>query len=537
MAAAVPAAQTVLDGITNCGVPANEARRVATDLFSNSFEMVKDKTIAELDEDLKAYSDLPAANGRIRFAPAIRTAIKAFIYWVQHEFRMSRDPTTTAFAINEVAGIMTRARTLERFIGNKKLMGEVAKPEKFTSETKWSEWESTLVGYLRALPGRDGVPLAYIVRSNEQPDPTPQTDFLDEYVACAPFTGEAYNVDNMEVATLIKSFLVGNTEAETKIQTLDNPRSGREVYRILNETYAGQGIFALDLAEAEKLLDDLYYNGEKRPYMWWTKFEQKLKWAHAIIDREEGNGRPVYSDARKIKRLLEKRIKADFLAETKATLMVQLTQVPMHLTFLQALAALRAAVQAVHPEAFSTDAHSRTLARRQINAVARGRGGGHNGGRSGGRGGGRGHGGGGRGFGRGGGRGSYYNNNDPKRSRSDSEIVTLKNGKRIEYHPSFRFPLEVLKQFPNGLYERMTNERNEYKRRKTDQTQDTRSQAQEIASAIISEMSRGGNGGTAGSKTPPPQQVNTDNESTISQVTTGQGGSTMFGGRNSRTGR
>lgn len=522
-AAAAAVAATVLDGITNCGVAAALAQRVATDLFSDSFEMVKDKTVKELDEDLKAYADLPANGGRIRFAPAIRTALKAFIYWVQHEYRMSRDPTDMAFPAGDIANIMKRARTQQRFIENKKLMADAAKPKEFTAETKWSEWEPTLVGYLRALPGRDGVPLSYIIRRNDDPDPTPRTDFLDEYVANAPFDGEAYNVDNVEVATLIKSFLVGNTEAETKIQTLDDPTNGRAVYQTLHETYAGQGIFAIDLAEAESYIENLYYNGEKRPYMWWARFEQKLKWAYAVIDREEGQGRPVYSDARKIKKLLEKRIKADFLAETKATLMVQLAQVPMRLTFIQTLAALRASVQAVHPEAFSNEAHTRTVTRRQINAVTRapGRGRGF---------GGRGRGG--RGRGRGGGRG--YHNHDPKRTRSDSEIVTLNNGKRIEYHPSFRFPNDVISQFPAGLYDRMKSERQAYKKRRVEtnaSVQETRSQAQDIAAAIISEISsRGGNNNA----TTPPQQVNTDNQTQVSQVTTGQGGATMFGGRNSR---
>lgn len=125
-----------------------------------------------------------------------------------------------------------------------------------------------------------------------------------------------------------------------------------------------------------------------------------------------------------------------------------------------------------------------------------------------------------------------------KRSRSDSEIVTLKNGKKIEYHPSFRFPYEILKEFPAGLYDRMTSERQAYKKRRNggSSVQETQTQAQAIASAIISEMSRNGNDGRSNA-TPPPNQVTTDNQSAISQVTTGQQGSTMFGGRNSRTTR
>lgn len=536
--AAAAAVTTVLDGILLCDIPnANpyqgrtSAVRVATDLFADSFDMAREKTVHELDEDLKAFADLPANAGRLRFAPAVRTKLKAFMFWIKEEYRMNRNPEETAFPVGELADIMTRSRTHDRFMKDEKLM-KAAKPKDFTTETKWADWEPTLVNYLRQIPGRDGVPLSYIIRVNDESDPTPADDFMDEYVANAPLEGDAFNIDKVEVATLIKSFLVGNTEAETKVQTLSDQNNGRAIYTVLQENYAGRGIFAIDMADAESNLDSLYYNGEKRPYMWWTQFERKLKWSYAVIDRREGRGGAVYSDARKIKRLLEKRIKADFLAETKAMLLIQLSQVPMRLTFDQALAALRASVQAIHPEAFSEDAAIRNT-RRHINAATR---------TPAGRGRGRGRGNRGNGAGRGyrgrGGHHSHHNHNpaDPKRSRSDSEIVTLKNGKRIEYHASFRFPDDVIRQFPTELYERMKNERQEYKKKRYgnngNNANDMRSQAQEIASAIVSEMSRGG-------ATTPPRQIQTanDGQSQLSQVSTGQEGSTMFGGRNNRVNR
>ena len=48
-----------------------------------------------------------------------------------------------------------------------------AKPDKFTKDTKWEDWNPSLLNYFRTIPGWDGVPLKYIVRDNELPDTTP----------------------------------------------------------------------------------------------------------------------------------------------------------------------------------------------------------------------------------------------------------------------------------------------------------------------------------------------------------------------------
>ena len=524
------AAQTVLDGIILCGIPdANpfggqtQAVRIATELFNDSFTAVKNKTFSDLDEDLKGFSILTVNQGQLRFQPGIKHNLRAFIQWTRDEFRMSRDPADTVFPVANVAILLDQYRTHKQFVDNAELMSKAAKPRDFTNEMKWTDWEPTLVGYLKTLPGRDGVPLAYIIRNNEVPDPTPMADFLDEYVANAPLTGDTYAMDNAQVATLIKSFVVGNTEAETKIQTLATPSDGRGIYRTLKEHYAGQGVYAIDLRDAEGLIENLYYTGEKRPHMWWIRFEQQLKWAYSILDQKEG--RQVYSDERKLKKLLEFRIKADFLTETKASLLVDLSRIPMRLSFDEAMAALRASVQANHPDAFSGNA-SHHITRRSVNETNRGRGSGRFSGR----------GRGGRGRGRGGGgRGRGYNGNNGggsgKRMRSDSEFVKLKNGKTIEYHPSFRFNDDDLRNFPSELYERMQQERADYnnKKHKDNKKKSGDQSVKEIASAIISQMSH-----MSGSQAP-PREVNADTQTHVSQVSTGNAGSTMYGGRNGRT--
>ena len=67
------------------------------------------------------------------------------------------------------------------------------KPTKCGSNTKWKDWALGYIIFLRTLPGRDGVPLNYICKESDIPDPTSDNDFLDNYVMMARVgTSEAY---------------------------------------------------------------------------------------------------------------------------------------------------------------------------------------------------------------------------------------------------------------------------------------------------------------------------------------------------------
>ena len=78
---------------------------------------------------------------------------------------------------------------------------------------------------------------------------------------------------------------------------------------------------ATDIVKAKRTLEELFYNGEKKPYMWWTKFEQLMNQAYAAYNKAEG--RIVHSEAMKL-RDLQAKIKADFLQATKETVDTQI---------------------------------------------------------------------------------------------------------------------------------------------------------------------------------------------------------------------
>ena len=258
---AAPPVHTVLDAMIACGVDNNAvydgdtaAERLSTDLFDEDYVSVMDKTWDELDNDFKSYTDLTQLQGQIRLLPGVKRNLKGFIQWVRDEFRLGRNPENTAFPVAETPVLIRRHKTHKQYVAKSKTIAEAAKPEKFTLKTKWDDWNPSFQNFLRSIPGKDGVPLKYICRANDMPDPTPHVDFLDDYIAMAPLTGEAFAVDSAEVHTYLVNFIAGNTTAESKIQTHANEFNGRLDFQALQEHFEGVGINPVDIVKADKAL-------------------------------------------------------------------------------------------------------------------------------------------------------------------------------------------------------------------------------------------------------------------------------------------
>ena len=163
-----------------------------------------------------------------------------------------------------------------------------ANPNDFDNNVKWDDWYPTFANCIRLIPGRDGVPLSYVIRDNAEPDPTPQEDYLDEYVNMALLGGSTYINDNQKVFVLLNKFIVGNDRAEAAVKALNTRTDGRMVYFAIKKHFEGEGMMQLKVQKAEAIIKNLFYSGEKKPHMWWQKFEQDLQGAYATLDKHEG---------------------------------------------------------------------------------------------------------------------------------------------------------------------------------------------------------------------------------------------------------
>ena len=317
---------TILTAMKACGLADDKAKSISQELFDDRFEACRDKSMDELKDNFKSLALIPKTDGGVKVTPSQKTKVTSFTLWVKHQYRMGRDPAILTFPYKQAIEIKQKAATHAQYMSRYEAISAAAKPERFTKDIKWEDWSPSFLNYLRTIPGRDGVPLLYITRENEQSDPTPQSDYLDEYINNAPLQGNAFVSDAAQVHVYIVNMIAGNEEAESVIKVFETERNGRKDWLSLKIHYEGQGLYSKDVMQAEKDLNTMYYLGEKKPTMWWLEFEKRLNNAFNVYVRVEK--RQVHSDNMKLRILLDK-VRCNWLSSIKTSISIELTKLPV----------------------------------------------------------------------------------------------------------------------------------------------------------------------------------------------------------------
>ena len=188
------AANTVIDAMAICGVPngnalfqgRNAATRISNDIFGDDFTTCMDLSFEDLDSDWKSHSSLTAAQGQIRLQPIVKKRIRAFIQWTRDRIRTGNNPADHPFPVNDTVNLIQRYNTHKLWVGKASDKAKTSKPKQFTDKVKWINWKDSFVNFLRTQLGRNGVPLSYVVRDNDNPVVRANTQFLDNYVDQSP---------------------------------------------------------------------------------------------------------------------------------------------------------------------------------------------------------------------------------------------------------------------------------------------------------------------------------------------------------------
>ena len=523
--AAVPVVFTLTDQMGACGVdnvlaPANgltKAGHIAQQVFQDRYDSTMRLSKDDLDRALKRFSALTVATGQIKLPPGTVSNILGFIQYSRDEIRLGRDPQFQLYDQNDTHYYLDRMDRHEAFV---KKSESVKKPKEFSADIEWEDWDTVFRRYLNRLVGRNGIPLSYVIRENDAPNPEPNPDFLQDYVMMAELNGPAYAADADEVMTILTDLIVGNERAESVIRATGIDNDGRVAYKALKASYEGEGLMQMKITDAEKTIRNLKYIRETPGYTW-VEFENKLKAAYRVIDRDAGY--QVHNDGAKL-RALDEKIQASFLQAMKISINTEANKIPCTMTFETALRIYRNGVQQAG-RAAQQGAGGRNQGRgRGISEVSRGRGngGGHHGGR-----------------GRGGNQGGRNQNRNQRRknggnrrgSHPDEETIVLRNGKHIKYHASYDIPDEDYHQMTPGQKDRMKAERAAWKRANGDtqrggDRQDRIAQLERQIQALQQSVS------TAGTNESVPREVHQGGSvAQISQVTANSGGSIMGGRR------
>ena len=448
MAGLPPLPNFVLLAVRACGVPdqplfngQGPAERIASEVFEDDFETCKTITKEDLYDNFKSYTNLTVANGRIVLNPLTKKRLHAMIEWSISLYRVRQDPYAQPFPVAQSNAIIEKGKELKRYKDRAKTITDAAKPTTFNSKSDWLDWSETFRNFLRHIPGRNDIPLIYVLRENiahaVAEDPT--KDVIDNLIEMAPLEGEVYKTNAAEVHTYLVKFIEGNVTAEAKIRSHQHQGNGRYDFMALKDHYEGVGFHAVAVTKAEDNISNMYYSGEKFQ-MNWEKFERELNLAWATIDKKEG--RTVYSDERKMRILFTKVKSADFLKTMCTTLETQILNPTHGITYEQCMTAFRNEVRKKFPPEATTNTRGR-----RVQQVGRGRG--------------RGRGRGGRGY------------NGKRKSHPNERMVQGKSGNWIAVHPSYKLPKEVWLDLPDAEIQKINNERAAFKRSKSNNDSST----------------------------------------------------------------
>ena len=418
-----------------CGVPRtrNAYENTASGLLQDEYETCIDLDEKALLSYFKTSALLPPASGQIKFSIIQRNNIKAFVQWTKDKIRTGQDPAMLHFQLIGISKILKRASSHAIYVSNR---NNAIVPKDFTKAIDWADCAPTFENYLRAMPGRTGVPLSYITREDDLPNPAPNLEFLDDYIMNAPLTGSDYLEDRRAVHIKLVALIASNPEAEALIKLNEKDANGRKSWKDLKLHYEGTGMHAIDVTAASNTLTTLIYKGENPPKETWDIFERKLNTAFATYVKHYK--RETHCNEMKLT-LLSNKIQCPKMAAISAAIQVAITAGGSYL-YENAMASYKAEVSK-HRTAEPSQRKVAAIDRRPwLRGGRGGRGGNGNGFR-------------GRGSGRGrenGGRGRYSgrgNFQEVPKTVDNSIFFFLGDGTRIEYHPEVTFSDEIFAKF------------------------------------------------------------------------------------------
>jgi len=245
----------------------------------------------------KDYSSRSPTASRINFGLRRIKKLKSIIHWSKDHRRVSNTPNVeglngTIFN-TQLLRASQRAQIRKQLHDDSANKAKASSPGPLESEDTWIEWDTKFDNYLSTIPGVDGVPLSYVTRVKENPDPnTVFTSFVEETVAKAPLIGTYFEADRDTVHQAIVSFTAGHN-SENWIKKVARFRNGSRTIQALRDHFSGEGNVTRRIAEAERIRDTLQYKNERN-----LTFETYLTKCEKMYNIFENHGEKMEEDAK-----------------------------------------------------------------------------------------------------------------------------------------------------------------------------------------------------------------------------------------------
>jgi hypothetical protein len=319
-------------------------RRLVLDELGEELNAFYQTTTKELDGLVKTLATRPLA-GRVSIGFQRLKKLKAVIHWAQDRHRiglaatvdLGDDEFEAKFDfLEELAASTQRQIIREQTRDSLESRARNASPGHLKDESKFHQWEATLIIMLGILQGVNGVPLSYVVREKEHEDGDVYENFVDECIARAKHKGPEFDADALLVHQILQSLTIGE-HAEHWLKDISKKHDGRKDMIALRAHYRGAGNKSRRIQVAKKQHATLHYKNERA-----LKFSIFISQAKEMFNIFEECGEP-YVEAAKL-RFLWENIQCPQLQGQMDAMKVQLGQDATLWTFVSACDQLAAQV-------------------------------------------------------------------------------------------------------------------------------------------------------------------------------------------------
>jgi hypothetical protein len=207
-----------------------------------------------------------ARSGAIHIPSNTENKLMAFHHWIRIRSDRGEPIDSALFQPADLKAYMIRLRNSSD--GDDKDTAElVAKPAKFSNDTRFPSWQRKLTNYLGDKNGKTGTPLSYVIREDDAVPTAAELALLatahERAIMSTNLAGPSYEADNGRVWGLLQELCEGGP-AWSFIAKSSNARDGREAFQALVIHYEGAAQQSRSKQAAYVIIANSTYDGERK---------------------------------------------------------------------------------------------------------------------------------------------------------------------------------------------------------------------------------------------------------------------------------
>ncbi len=247
----------------------------------------------EVKEAVKSFTRLPA--NAFMLTPHTMKRLVQLTLWVKDQRRLDEDAefpngTTQAQFVVEVETAQQRDKIRKERQKSAENLASVRIEPALKTSAGWEVWAVALETALKLAYGSKGVPLSYVIRTEETPNLIGHATWEEMAIHGAPLTGLDWEADRMTVHLFILNNIGQDSDAYTYIQPLLRRNDGRRDIIALRERYDNDATVQTRVNEANKTWELLVYKNERA-----MSFEEFCKKFQNALQHFERAGRAKHA--------------------------------------------------------------------------------------------------------------------------------------------------------------------------------------------------------------------------------------------------